>query len=85
VTTDRLLLILVPAFNEEAAVGGVIEAVKASVPQVPILVVDDCSLDSTVLAARSAGADVLSLPHHLGLGGACRPVTSLPASWVSSM
>ena len=64
------LLVLVPAFNEEAAVGGVVQAVLASMPGVPVLVVDDCSLDGTVPIARSAGAQVLSLPHHLGLGGA---------------
>jgi glycosyltransferase involved in cell wall biosynthesis len=68
--TDRLLLILIPAFNEAAAVGSVIESVRATIPGVPILVVDDCSLDGTVAAARAAGADILSLPHHLGLGGA---------------
>jgi len=32
-------------------------------------VVDDCSSDATVTVARGAGAQVLSLPHHLGLGG----------------
>jgi glycosyltransferase involved in cell wall biosynthesis len=68
--TDRLLLILIPAFNEAAAVGSVIESVRATIPGVPILVVDDCSLDGTVSAAKAAGADILSLPHHLGLGGA---------------
>jgi glycosyltransferase involved in cell wall biosynthesis len=35
-----------------------------------VLVVDDCSVDSTVAVARAAGARVLTLPHHLGLGGA---------------
>jgi glycosyltransferase involved in cell wall biosynthesis len=39
-------------------------------PGVPVLVVDDCSSDATVHTARTAGAQVLSLPHHLGLGGA---------------
>jgi glycosyltransferase involved in cell wall biosynthesis len=68
--TDRLLLILIPAFNEGAAVGSVIESVRATMPGVPVLVVDDCSLDDTVSAAKTAGAEVLSLPHHLGLGGA---------------
>jgi glycosyltransferase involved in cell wall biosynthesis len=68
--TDRLLLILIPAFNEGAAVGSVIESVRATIPGVPILVVDDCSLDGTIPAAKAAGADILSLPHHLGLGGA---------------
>jgi hypothetical protein len=39
-------------------------------PGVPVLVVDDCSGDATVHQARMAGAQVLCLPHHLGLGGA---------------
>ncbi|MBZ5618314.1 MAG: glycosyltransferase family 2 protein [Acidobacteriia bacterium] len=63
------LLVIVPAFNEEAAVGDVVRAVHTYVPGVPVLVLDDCSLDNTVGAARAAGAEVLALPHHLGLGG----------------
>jgi glycosyltransferase involved in cell wall biosynthesis len=38
-------------------------------PGVPVLVIDDCSSDGTIPAARAAGAGVLPLPHHLGLGG----------------
>jgi glycosyltransferase involved in cell wall biosynthesis len=68
--TDRLLLILIPAFNEEGAVGSVIQSVRAIMAGVPILVVDDCSTDGTISTAKGAGAEVLSLPHHLGLGGA---------------
>jgi len=63
------LLILVPAYNEEGAIRGVVEAVKQVMPGTPVLVVDDCSKDSTVAQARSADASVLPLPHHLGLGG----------------
>ncbi|MGA3042468.1 MAG: glycosyltransferase family 2 protein, partial [Bryobacteraceae bacterium] len=63
------LLIIVPAYNEEAAVGGVVRAVQSSVPGTPVLVIDDCSLDATQAVAREAGARVLALPHHLGLGG----------------
>jgi glycosyltransferase involved in cell wall biosynthesis len=63
------LLILIPAYNEENAVGSVIEEVRAVMGEVPILVVDDCSGDGTVRVARDAGARVLPLPHHLGLGG----------------
>lgn len=62
-------LILIPAFNEEAAVGGVIGEVRAVLPGADILVADDCSGDSTHDRALAAGAQVLSLPHHLGLGG----------------
>ena len=50
--------------------GGVIQSVRAIMAGVPILVVDDCSTDATISAAKAAGAEVLSLPHHLGLGGA---------------
>ncbi len=63
------LLILIPAFNEEGAVGGVVQAVKSAMPGAPVLVVDDSSRDATVSVARAAGAEVLALPHHLGLGG----------------
>lgn len=62
-------MIIIPAFNEEGAVGQVIEEVRAVLPGVHIVVLDDCSIDSTRLVARQAGADVLSVPHHLGLGG----------------
>ena len=63
------LLIIIPAFNEEGAVGTVVAEVNAVLPGVPVLVIDDCSGDSTAAAARSAGARVLALPTHLGLGG----------------
>jgi len=63
------LLILVPAYNEEGAVGHVVREVRREVPGVPVLVVDDCSADATRDVALMAGAEVLTLPHHLGLGG----------------
>jgi glycosyltransferase involved in cell wall biosynthesis len=63
------LLILVPAFNEEGAVGGVVREVREVIPGAAVLVVDDFSADATIARAREAGARVLALPHHLGLGG----------------
>jgi glycosyltransferase involved in cell wall biosynthesis len=63
------LLVLVPAFNEEGAVGTVVQEVHQYLPGVPVLVIDDCSLDSTATVAKAAGAHVLTLPTHLGLGG----------------
>ena len=63
------LLIVVPAYNEEEAVGHVVEEVRQVLPETPVLVIDDCSADATADVARRAGARVLSLPHHLGLGG----------------
>jgi len=63
------LLVIVPALNEEGAIAAGVRAVHGSVPGVPVLVIDDCSADGTIAAARQAGAEVLPLPHHLGLGG----------------
>ncbi len=63
------LLIIVPAYNEAASVGRVVGEIHAAVPGVPVVVIDDCSEDATATVAREAGADVLELPHHLGLGG----------------
>lgn len=62
-------MILIPAFNEEGAVGSVIQETRSYHPGLPILVVDDCSADGTRSIAQRAGADVLSVPYHLGLGG----------------
>jgi hypothetical protein len=64
------LLVLIPAFNEEAAIGAVIREIREVMPNTPVVVVDDCSVDATVAFTRAAGAEVLPLPHHLGLGGA---------------
>jgi len=64
------LLILAPAYNEEASVAAAVRAVREVYPHTPVFVVDDGSWDGTANEARKAGADVLSLPHHLGLGGA---------------
>jgi glycosyltransferase involved in cell wall biosynthesis len=63
------LVVIVPAWNEEGAVGGVVRSIREHMPGVPVLVIDDYSSDATVAKAREAGAAILPLPHHLGLGG----------------
>jgi glycosyltransferase involved in cell wall biosynthesis len=62
-------LVLIPAFNEEANIDWVVREARQVLGNVPILVANDCSTDSTAGIARAAGAEVLSLPYHLGLGG----------------
>jgi glycosyltransferase involved in cell wall biosynthesis len=65
-------LIVLPAFNEEAAVGSVIREVYRELPGVACLVVNDGSRDKTSIVARDAGAIVAELPYNLGVGGAMR-------------
>lgn len=64
------VLVVIPAFNEEASVGPVVEEVRAY--GYPALVVDDGSVDRTADVAERAGATVLRLPVNLGVGGALR-------------
>jgi glycosyltransferase involved in cell wall biosynthesis len=65
-------LVVIPALNEEAAVGTVIADVIAVQPKAHIVVVDDGSTDRTSDVARDAGADVINLPFNIGVGGALR-------------
>lgn len=61
-----------PAFNEQASVGGVVHEVFKQLPGISLLVVDDGSSDATTRVATEAGALVATLPFNLGVGGAMR-------------
>ena len=70
--TDLKVLVLMPAWNEAAAIGDTIKELRATLPEMDLLVIDDGSTDDTVSIARAAGATVVQLPYHLGVGGAMR-------------
>jgi glycosyltransferase involved in cell wall biosynthesis len=61
---------IVPALNEEASIGRVIDELRAFDPGLDVVVVDDGSLDGTARVASGKGARVLRLPFNLGIGGA---------------
>ena len=69
-TDHASYLAVVPAYNEAATVGPVINAIHREAPQFDVLVVDDGSTDGTGSVAEAAGARVLRLPFNLGIGGA---------------
>ncbi len=46
-------LIIIPAYNEESNLGSVLEAIKKCAPNIPVLVVDDGSTDSTARVAEN--------------------------------
>ncbi len=68
----KRVLIVIPAWNEEACVADVVREVRGELPGVGVLVVDDGSKDRTSIVAREAGAAVARLPYNLGVGGAMR-------------
>lgn len=59
-----------PAFNEASRIGQVIQWAKQHVDEV--IVVNDCSQDTTAAVARQAGAWVIDLPQNGGAGYATR-------------
>ena len=71
---DSPVLLFMPAFNEQDAVGECIKRAPAQVHgrRVDVLVVDDGSHDDTARVARDAGAQVLELGQNHGLGAAVR-------------
>jgi len=61
---------IVPALNEEGAIGTVIDEIRAFDGSFDIVVIDDGSADRTGQVAAARGAHVLRLPFNLGIGGA---------------
>jgi glycosyltransferase involved in cell wall biosynthesis len=65
-------LIIIPAYNEEESLPGVLKELAEQTPEYDVLVVSDGSEDRTAELARAAGAHVAELPFNLGIGGALR-------------
>ncbi|MFI5295599.1 MAG: glycosyltransferase family 2 protein [Thermodesulfovibrionales bacterium] len=64
------ILVIVPAYNEEGAITGVVEDLRHNFAEGDILVVNDGSQDRTSETARALGVSVIDLPYNLGIGGA---------------
>jgi glycosyltransferase involved in cell wall biosynthesis len=70
----RRISIVIPAHNEEGAIGDVLARLAAEPPPgvFEIIVVDDGSTDATGEIAARAGARVLRHPHNRGYGAALK-------------
>lgn len=65
------ILIIIPAYNEEENIKGVIEDVIRYESHAKILIIDDSSSDRTApIVKETKKADIVTLPHNLGIGGA---------------
>jgi glycosyltransferase involved in cell wall biosynthesis len=60
-------LVFIPAWNEEQSLPAVLDELRAELPAVDVLVVDDGSTDLTTAVAREHGAQVLSFGENRGL------------------
>ena len=67
--TPRVVAV-VPAYEEEDAIGAVVAGIREFDPEIDVVVVDDGSGDRTAELAAAAGATVVRLPFNLGIGGA---------------
>jgi glycosyltransferase involved in cell wall biosynthesis len=69
------LVVILPAFNEEATIGKAIDSIPRQIEcidEVQVIVSDDGSTDRTYEIASHAGATVISHRHNLGVGAAFR-------------
>jgi glycosyltransferase involved in cell wall biosynthesis len=67
------LVINVPAFNEEATIGEVIDRIPRQIPEISeieVIIVDDGSKDKTAEIARNKGATVIEHHSNKGVGAA---------------
>jgi cellulose synthase/poly-beta-1,6-N-acetylglucosamine synthase-like glycosyltransferase len=61
------ITVVIPAYNEEKTIGDTIDSINAQdYPLKKIIVVDDCSTDSTSAIAMSKGVMVLKTPKNTG-------------------
>ena len=63
------ILIIVPAYNEQDSVEGVIDELE-SYSEYDYVIVNDGSTDRTEDICKARGANIISLPLNLGIGGA---------------
>lgn len=64
------ILVIVPAYNEESSILGVVHDIRLAEPNVDILVVNDCSKDDTASILLNNKVVHINLPINLGIGGA---------------
>jgi glycosyltransferase involved in cell wall biosynthesis len=72
VTRNERTLVVIPAYNEEESLPGVLKDLAEQTPDYDVVVVSDGSTDGTADVARAAGVHLLVLPYNLGIGGALR-------------
>lgn len=63
-------LVIIPAYNEEGAILDTVNDIRKKAPRFDVIVINDCSTDSTRRILEDNGISHIDLPMNLGIGGA---------------
>lgn len=66
---EKRVLIIIPAYNEEACIRDVVLELRRVCPQYDYVVINDASTDGTLAVLRDNGFNYINLPSNLGIGG----------------
>jgi len=64
------ILVIIPAYNEEANIASAIREIRKALPDSDILVINDASTDKTSSVAKKEKVVVIDMPFNVGVGGA---------------
>ena len=84
--TSKSVTILLPAYNEEQAIGATVKKLVSKFPDFEILVIDDGSTDNTLKEAMQAGANAWPHPYNIGNGAAVKTgIRVAKGEWIIMM
>lgn len=63
-------LAIIPAYNEEKSILGVVEDIRKNAPGFDYVIINDCSTDGTRRICLENNLNFIDLPVNLGIGGA---------------
>ena len=69
---ENSLLIIIPAFNEEASIVETVRGLKEGLPDADYVVINDGSTDDTSALCRKNGYHCIDLPINVGLAYAVK-------------
>lgn len=79
----RATSVIIPACDESASIGAVVEDLRRAAPWREILVIDDGSSDDTEACATAAGASVVRHPYNKGNGASVKTgIRRASGEWV---
>ena len=69
---EKNVTIIIPAYQESANIGELVDKIRQQYPHYEVLVIDDGSTDETAEIAFKAGAQVIQHPYNIGNGAAVK-------------